>query len=159
LKKSIFIFGFILVLIMLSACSQDTINVEEEDIKAVRHPINTTFIFEHLEGATLSEPKYQYTIILKNTSSESYHLQFEDDLKFSYDFILKDKSETISTTTGTNVWNKERNEKSFLLAPEEEMVLTKGAIGDIMPSGKYLVDFQLFLLNEQFNMKFDFEVD
>lgn len=143
---------------MLSACSQNTINEEEEDIRAERHPIDITFHFEPIEDAKPSEPKYQYTIILKNTSSESYNLQLEDDLKYSYDFILEDKSETILTATGTSVWNKEGNENSFLLAPEEEMVLTKGALGDIIPSGKYLVDFHFYPLHEQVNLKFDFEV-
>ncbi len=160
MKKPILIFGFIFIIVfMVSACSQNNVNAEMEDDKAVRHPINITFQFEQIENSSPTEPKFQYKILLKNTSLESYNLQFDDDLKYSYDFILEDQSKTILTTTGTNVWNKERNENSFLLATEEEMVLTQGDIGDIMPSGKYLVDFNLYLLNEQFSMKFDFEVE
>ena len=160
MKKTVFIFGFIFVIvIMVSACSQNNVNAEMEDDKSIRHPIDITFQFEQIEDSSPSEPKFLYKILLKNTSLESYNLQFDDDLKYSYDFILADQSKTILTTTGTNVWNKERNENSFLLDTEEELILTQGTIGDIMPSGKYWLDFKLYLLNEQISMNFDFEVE
>jgi hypothetical protein len=160
MKKVFFLFGSLFMIIfIISACSHNNRNVDGEDFKAERHPIGVTFHFDQIDNATPSEPKYQYTFILKNTSSETYNLQFEEDLKYSYDFILEDESKTILTTTGTNVWNKVKNENSFLLEKEEELILTKGSIGDIMPSGKYLVDFNLYLLNEQLSMKFDFEVE
>jgi len=47
--------------------------VNEEDLKAERHPIGITFHFDQIDDATPSEPKYQYTFIL----NEQLNMKFD----------------------------------------------------------------------------------